>query len=492
MTEVALPRGSRAVRGPALAAPAPRVAVLVPTVWSARNVVHAGVARRLADRGIDVHLVAAPLTDAPTVRLDMERAGALHALLTPATHPVRGKPLLDDVIRDAFWRRHDNASYPIYQRWNARRAGPRDRARATLVRGLGALGTAPGAMAGLQRLVDQLDRRARALHSVRAQLAAIAPDLVWSTGWTSGLEQSYLFAARDLRIPVAASILSFDNLTSRSVTPEFDHYLVWHEGMRRQLLRLYPNVPADAVTVTGTPQFDFHQRADCRWDRPTTLAVLGLPAGARYLVYAASHVSLAPDEPALVQAFVKRLAASEALGDLHLVVRLHPLETGARWDTVRESSSRVTLMSASSRPSVDGRVPWLTLRDQARLVSALLHAAACINIASTMTLDAAILDRPVIGVEFSGEPDAPRDILYEEYDAEHYRPLVERGGLRLARRWDELLDLVHDAIRSPERDAARRADMVRHECGTMDGRAAERVADEIATLTARAAACRGA
>jgi len=84
------------------------------------------------------------------------------------------------------------------------------------------------------------------------------------------------------------------------------------------------------------------------------------------------------------------------------------------------------------------------------------------------------------------------DILYEEYDAEHYRPLVERGGLRLARRWDELLDLVHDAIRSPERDAARRADMVRHECGTMDGRAAERVADEIATLTARAAACRGA
>ena len=110
------------MRGPALAAPAPRVAVLVPTVWSARNVVHAGVARRLADRGIDVHLVAAPLTDAPTVRLDMERAGALHALLTPATHPVRGKPLLDDVIRDAFWRRHDNASYPIYQRWNARRA----------------------------------------------------------------------------------------------------------------------------------------------------------------------------------------------------------------------------------------------------------------------------------------------------------------------------------------------------------------------------------
>jgi CDP-glycerol glycerophosphotransferase (TagB/SpsB family) len=201
-------------------------------------------------------------------------------------------------------------------------------------------------------------------------------------------------------------------------------------------------------------------------------------------------VSLAPDEPALVQAFVERLAASEALGDLHLVVRLHPLETGARWDTVRESSSRVTLMSASTTPSVDGRVPWLTLHDQARLVSTLLHAAACINIASTMTLDAAILDRPVIGVEFSGEPAAPRDILYEEYGAEHYRPLVERGGLRLARRWDELLDLVRDAIRSPERDAAQRADMVRHECGLMDGRAAERVAEEIARLTTRAAACR--
>ena len=64
------------------------------------------------------------------------------------------------------------------------------------------------------------------------------------------------------------------------------------------------------------------------------------------------------------------------------------------------------------------------------------------------------------------------------------------GGLRLARRWTELLDLMEDAVAHPARDRALRARMVEDECGEVDGRAAERVACALARLATEASACR--
>src|SRR3990172_7909802 len=51
----------------------------------------------------------------------------------------------------------------------------------------------------------------------------------------------------------------FDRLFSRArLLPHYDHYLVWHKGMKEQLLNIYPSIKEDHVYITGTPQFDFH------------------------------------------------------------------------------------------------------------------------------------------------------------------------------------------------------------------------------------------
>jgi hypothetical protein len=81
-------------------------------------------------------------------------------------------------------------------------------------------------------------------------------------------------------------------------------------------------------------------------------------------------------------------------------------------------------------------------------------------------------------------------MLYAEYDAEHYAPLVESDGLRLAHTWRELLDLLELAIAAPDRDRAARARMVEAECGTVDGCAAERVARTLIGLAAAHACAR--
>lgn len=465
-----------------------RIAILLPMVWSVRNVLHGGVLRQLAGAGVDAHLItrrcdAGSLGDAG----DAAAAAGIHPLLEAAAPTPRGKALLDGILTSAFHRRHRVSSHRIYRRWFGRNDSALLRARGACVEMAGWMATAASVTRALERVVDRLSRQGRDLEPIRRQLRQIDPDLIWSTVSVSGWETPYRLAARDLGIPVVTSILSFDNLTSRGPLARDAHYLVWGTRMKEQLLRLYPGLNDRHVTITGTPQFDFHRRPSCLWTRERTLDTLGVPPGGRYFLYGASHAVLTPEEPRLVAQLASRLDDHAALASHALVVRLHPLDDTPRWTWHVGSRPRVHLSPAFARGSAaaDG---WMvpTADDHARLTSSLAHADACINIASTLSLDAAILDRPVICIDFTTEPESPRDMLYAEYGAEHYAPLVASGGIRIARSWHELLALMTEAVAAPERDRELRARMVAAECGPVDGRAAERVARTLMTLAAAA------
>ncbi|HKV49586.1 MAG TPA: hypothetical protein VJO52_00155 [Gemmatimonadaceae bacterium] len=455
-----------------------RIAALLPMVWSVRNVVYGGVLDRLAAAGVDVHLIL-PHGAPDSVRAHspaFRAAAAIHELEAQPARAVRGKALLDGVIRSAFNRRYGVGSYPLYRTWYERRWTHAQRTRAACIEALGMVAQVPAVFDAARGLSERQYRRARDLRHAREQLERIQPDVLWSTFCVTPLEYPYYLAARDLGIPVVTSILSFDNLTSRGVIPDYDHYLVWHEKMRDQLIRLYPRTRPEQVTITGTTQFDFHRTPAYVWTREETLRRLGVPAGARYVLYAGSHVGLAPAEPELVRGIAQHMHDTPELRDLWTVVRIHPLETRDRWRPVTDVFPNVVVCTAwETAPDADG---WTLSHpdDQAMLVSSLTHAVACVNVASTISLDAAILDRPVLGIDFSDEPTAPQDVMYQEYEAEHYRPLVQLGGLRLAHSWGELMTLIQTALDCPRMDSERRAAVVRQECGVVDGQAASRVA----------------
>lgn len=468
----------------------PSIAILMPMVWGLRNVVHSGVLERLTKAGVDVHLLMRDydpaLLQEPAYADFGLAASCQSLLLPPVKRRIKGRSFFRDVIHSAFSRRNKIGSYALYRRWFERDYTPAQRCRAWVIECLGTLAQPAPIFFRLCGYYDKLCRLEYDLAPVRNQLLEIAPVLIWSTvNIEKSFERAYVLAARQLQIPIVNSILSFDNLTSKPAHLVYDHYLVWSQGMKEQLLKFYPQVSSEQVTITGTPQFDFHRRPEFLWSRHKTLERLGLPSRACYFLYTCGNQSLTPAEPELVIRLAQRMQTDNVLRKYWLVVRTHPLDDWARWNVVSDSSDRVVLSQAwDVTPDAEG---WAlpTGDDQACFISSLAHAEACLNIASTTTLDAAILDRPVVGIRFEREDDAPREILYEEYEADHYRPLVESGGLRLARNWPELMDFMRQAIVTPERDRENRARMVAQECGLVDGRAAERMADALPDCLAK-------
>jgi hypothetical protein len=318
------------------------------------------------------------------------------------------------------------------------------------------------------------------LEPIKEQLNRIKPDLIWSTvNVETTFERAYVLAAREIGIPVVNSVLSFDNLTRKPALLVYDHYLVWNQKMQDQLLRLYPQVSLDKVTITGTTQFDFHRRPQFMWSRPKTLEQLGLPANSNFFLYTTATKRLAPAEPDLVYRLAHLMQSEDLLKKYWLVVRIHPLDDISRWKDIVGWTEHLVLSEPWNLSPDNERWTFLTREDQARLVSSIAHSAGCLNIASTTALDAAILDKPVIGIRFDNEKDAPQEIIYAAYDSDHYRPLVESGGLRVAHTWSELQFLMQQAIESPELDRDKRAHMVAQECGIVDGKAVDRVTDAL-------------
>jgi hypothetical protein len=454
----------------------------MPMAWSIRNFVLSGIVSALQDLGITT---VAAIRKIPKQPLD---AGCVNLsfveMLTPRLRTrVPG-------LETARWMRHlgfcSARGILAYKKRMAGLKAPGYAPISGFWNSTGFLLRPRWARTLLSRVESAATVVASDFSRIARQLDEIQPALVVSTVLVDTAEHPYVRIARKKGIATATILLSFDNLTSRSELPVVDHYCLWNERMKRDLLGMYPNVGESSVRLTGAPQFDFHRRAECMWDRQRTLGELGLPADAGYLLYAANVEYWTPTEPLLIQDVRRRMDASPQLRDLWIVVRPHPLDRRDRWLVGGALPSRTILSFPTRQPPEDDHWSVPVMYDQALFVSSLKHAVACANMCSTTSLDAAIHDCPIVGVAFAAVAGSAEEQLYRAaYESEHYAPLVASGAIPLASTPDEFIELLERARRAPEELAESRKLLVARECGVVDGRASSRIVQTIASLLQR-------
>ena len=284
--------------------------------------------------------------------------------------------------------------------------------------------------------------------------------------------------ARHLGIPVAAWINSWDNLTSKpAYFTGYDHYFVWSERMRSELLCYYPEAAGGTVDVTGVPHFDWYLSPSMRKSREELCAAYGFDPKRPIVLYGTATPHLAPNEHLVVQRLARDLANAEALGFPQLLVRLHPGEAGGRFRDWQPGPG-VALQRPGARGNgkLGGYCP--TLEENRELVGSIQNADVIVNLASTLTLDAALCDRPAVNVAFDLSPErshqGPIDEYYSHYD--HYRTVMASRAVRLAHTPEELLQHVSAYLRDPGLEREGRKRLVDLWCGPFDGGSGRRLA----------------
>ncbi len=287
-------------------------------------------------------------------------------------------------------------------------------------------------------------------------------------------------------IPTATHVLSFDNLTSRGYIPlrHFSRFFVWQETMASELTEFY-DIGSNQLTITGTPQFDFHVRPEFRWSRAKTLAALALPTDRPYFVYCANHFGLTPSEPGLVAELLTSVGQDPRFRNHQWVLRLHPMDEYSRWAVIEQRFPNV-VVSRPWKHKSESRFWGIPSSDEVALLgNTLRHADATLTIASTTALDSAVVDTPVVCVGFHPTADPWEQRFYHDvHYSQHYRPLMESGATPIATNMDSLRALLAAAVNEPKSLRRERAALVRRLCGAVDGNAAERIAQGMFALAA--------
>lgn len=339
----------------------------------------------------------------------------------------------------------------------------------------------PGASERARRLEADLFWKDTNAAGAKAQIASLRPDAVFSITPFLLDEEMSLRVCASTGMPMLTSILSFDNLTTRSWMPVlFDRYLVWNRHNFEQLRRGYPQVDVSRIQIVGAPQFDFYFRPEYLWPENEWRKALGLPAGRPIILFGGGYYTCAPHEPQFLGHLDDAIDRNEIPRDTVILFRRHPVDPIDRWKPVLNRARHVV---HDDPWKLGARILGHTNvhhTDIAKLASTLYHCVVHVNVASSLTVDGAILDRAQIGPAYDANPGGKYDRAAKEcYLQEHFLPIYHSGGLAIARSERELITAVARALGNPGELADGRKRIVREICTFADGKATSRVAAEV-------------
>ncbi len=295
-------------------------------------------------------------------------------------------------------------------------------------------------------------------------------------------------SAQWLGIPTATFIFSWDNLTSQGrVLPSYDYYLVWNEALKQQLLDIYQFVRPEQVFVTGTPQFDSHFQSENYWSREEFCRRVGADPARPIVLYATGMPNHMPGEDEIVEGIADVLQEMKEFGSPQLMVRVYAKDRSGRFEPLKQRRPDILF------PKVPWEVNWLTPlpEDLPMWTNTLRHCALGINVASTVSLELCMFDKPVINVAYN-PPNVPEgELSYARYYRfDHYAPVVASGAVKLAGSLTEMRSLVQEGLTHPEIGRAERSGLLKSFFAeTLDGHSGERAAKVLLRLVRRNGNC---
>src|SRR5262249_31394970 len=334
-----------------------------------------------------------------------------------------------------------------------------------------------GRDAGAERLFDRCGP---------GLVAVSTPGLIFA-------EIPLLRSARHHGVRTVAVDLSWDNLTNKLFPiRRVNRLVLWNETMKREAHTLH-GYPLEDIDVVGPPQFDSYFDATLRTSRTAFCRRVGLDPDRRIVTLTTIPADAYPRHDVVIDRLLDAMRSGAVKPPFNLLVRLHPRDDLRRYDKyagtphlVVEKPFRVSARSG------DGHSVDVTADNTRHLADTMHHSDVVLNVASTIAIEAAIFDTPVVNIAFDQDDAETRPFLTSPlryYSYTHYQQIVRTGGVRIAKSAAEMVGMVNAYLADPSLDRAGRRRIVGEQCAFTDGRSAERIARAMAAaLTGRAAA----
>lgn len=336
-----------------------------------------------------------------------------------------------------------------------------------------------GRMKFVIQLLRTLDYRTANTTRFSELYVRYKPSLIVSTDVQNENDSGLLREAHKRNIRTIGMVRSWDNLTSKGIIRFVPERLIVHNEIIKAEAIRYSFVSPEIISVIGIPHYDryfearealrdAHTREEKRskffsewhFDAKKKL-ILFAPFGDRYIRDNQTDIHILETLSGL---------------DANILVRLPPTDT-VNFKGFKTQGALVRFYESGKESGKGGKkVNEISDADEKSLVKSLLYADVVVTGQSTIAVDAAAFDKPVVIAAFDHEPRLYWDSVTRYFDYEYYKKFKERSGLKLARSAKELLALVTQYSKDPTLYKPVRERIVRDQLFSFDGNATERLA----------------
>src|SRR3989338_8399574 len=309
------------------------------------------------------------------------------------------------------------------------------------------------------------------------------PDLVFAPHIIHACDQLFIREARRRKIRTIVLIHSWDNLTvnksAMRIAP--DTLIVPNEIVKGEAEKLC-DYPGNKIIIAGMPHFDYYfMEKPCA--REAFFKRVGGDPAKRLILFAAIGKSFTDTEWQDAQIIADAIEKGLLPRDLQILVRQHPNPAAFMIKGGLRSSPHILFDIPGIRlPAGDSVSEEMPFEDMMHLLNTLFYSDVVVTTQSTMSIDAAAFDKPVINICFDGWEQKS---FYDENNVSrlhqyvHYQPIIKSGGVRLVKSPVELIKWLNRYLEQPNIDSEGRSRIIREQCWKFDGGAGERVADVI-------------
>ena len=297
------------------------------------------------------------------------------------------------------------------------------------------------------------------------------PDAIFSTDPQNENDVSLMHDARDSEIPIIAMLRSWDNTTQRILRVLPDKLLAGSFELKKEILDMY-KYPESKIVISGNPHYDKYINGPTK-TKEEFFAEFGLDARKKLITYApiGDHLVTKND---IDQYVMKTLGE---LKNIQILIRFPPDEA-------------VTLINFNKPENMFYDKPGQVFKsdefgdreirkeDDERLINEIYYSDLIITGPTSISLDSALIDRPVITINFYPSSRHLFDGIYTN-QCDHIQKLLNTYGVKHAVSKEDFLRFISDYLENPKLDSEGRAKIRSMWFSHADGKAGEKVANEV-------------
>lgn len=321
-----------------------------------------------------------------------------------------------------------------------------------------------------------IDRRLGRVNMYQKYFEMYAPDLVFTPDVFGDADVMMLKSALHNNVPNVGMVLSWDNNTSKGLMRVMpDKLIVQNEIIKQESIDIQC-VPAEIISISGIAHYDYYLQHKPT-ERDIFLGKVGIKGNKKIVLVSPAGAKFVGTDWQILE-ILKRACKDGLINhDVQFLVRIHPTNKVDLTNFVPDENFVIDEpgISFSGVREKDNELDKDALQ---HLEDTLFYADVVINTLSSIVIDAAVFDKPVITIGFDGwEKNIPFTESVELYlEEENMAKLLRSNGTIVVRSAEELVRSLNEYLNKPQLHNKEREELVRSQCWKLDGHAKERIA----------------